>query len=111
MTTMTIAAATHYAHTHRGYLESQTRVTYTHAGVTHVARRFFRDDLPESGKVEIYTVAPDRDASSAFSEDWLGYAVPGTRSGDAAIAAIQAATAQRAGDQSDTSARYAAVEL
>lgn len=107
----TIQTATHYAHNNHGYLEAQTRVTYLHAGVVHVARRFFRDDLPESGKVEVYTVAPDRDPSSAFSEDWLGYAVPGTRSGDAAIAAIQAATAQRAGDLSDTEARYAAIEL
>lgn len=108
---MKITAATHYAHTHRGYLESQTRVVYTHAHVTHVARRFFRDDLPESGKVEVYTVAPDKDPESAFSEDWLGYAVPGTKSGDAAIAAIEAAVAQRAGDQSDSAERFAGIEL
>ena len=108
---MTTIAATHYSHSNHGYLEAQTRVTYMHAGVVHVARRFFRDDLPESGKVEVYTVAPDRDHSSAFSEDWLGYAVAGTRSGDAAIAAIAAATALRVGDASDTEARYAAIEL
>lgn len=108
---MKIAAAAHYAHAHHGYVESQTRVVYTHDHVTHVARRFFRDDVPESGKVEVYTVAPDKDPSSAFNEDWLGYAVPGTRSGDAAIAAIATAVAERCGDQSDTEARFAAIEL
>ena len=107
----TLPAATHYAHTHHGYLESQTVAYFTLFGITHVARRFFREDLPTTGKVEIYTVEPGRDPSSAFSEDWLGYAVPGTKSGDAALEAVRAATAARCGDLSDVAERYALIEL
>lgn len=68
-------------------------------GVTHVARRFFREDLPDTGRIELYTVAPDRDASSAFSEDWLGYAVPGTRAAMRAAAALDAVDSRVAADQ------------
>lgn len=85
-----------------------TVASFTAHGVKHVARRFFREDMETSGKIELYTVAPDRDASSAFSEDWLGYAVAGTRTASLAAAALNEVDSIIAADQA---ARVAGIEL
>lgn len=58
-----------------GCIAYMTIATFVIYGVTHRARRFFRADLPGTGKIELYTISPDApDQDSAFSEDWLGYA-------------------------------------
>lgn len=81
---------------------------FTVFGVQHVARRFFRADMAETGKIELYTVAPDRDPQWTFSEDWLGYAVEGTRVAAVAAHALASVDSMLDADQRE---RFAAVEL
>jgi hypothetical protein len=82
-------------------------------GIPHRLRRFWREDLPTSGKVEMYTMCPGEDHSSVTAEDWLGYAVAGTKQGDAAIKAVRQVIEGRAEDLlgREQAARYAAIEM
>lgn len=85
-----------------------TIATFVACGIVHVARRFFRADLPGSGKIELYTVAPGADPTLTINEDWLGYAVPGTRVARLAAAALDAVGSITDADQT---ARAAALEM
>jgi hypothetical protein len=90
----------------------QTVATFVHCGVLHRARRFWRADHGPEKKIEIYTLEPGlRDPDTAFAEDWLGYAVPGTRLYAAADAALGDALLRASGAEDETAARFAALEL
>lgn len=82
-------------------------------GIPHCLRRFWREDMPESGKVEMYTLCPGTVNPNAFDEQWLGYADPTTRHGAMAIVAMRAAREARSADElgADMSARYAMMEM
>lgn len=96
-----------------GCAATMTVVDTTICGIPHRLRRFWREDLPTSGKVEMYTMCPGEDHSSVTAEDWLGYAIPGTKHGDQAIQAIRQAIEGRAGDllAREQAARFAGIEL
>jgi hypothetical protein len=100
----------------RAYMTTATFVAY---GIFHVARRFFRADMPGTGKIELYTVEPYPGAhataltelawyDSTTTEDWLGYAVDGTRVASLAAAALDAVGSTTASDQE---ARFGLIEL
>ncbi len=96
-----------------------TVATFVANGIVHRARRFFRADMLESGKIELYTIESYPGAEntsmtevgwyeSTFSEDWLGYANPGTAVARRAEAALNAIDSLLAADQSE---RFAQIEL
>lgn len=105
-----------------GCRASMTHVTFVFCGIVHRARRFFRADMPDSGKIELYTLEPYAAGwttstelgwyESATSEDWVGYAAaePKSRRDRLATMLINAAIS---GDQlgADQEARYAAMEM
>ncbi len=67
-----------------GCAATMTVVTFLVHGMLHRARRFWREDMPTSGKVEIYSLEPWAGQwttmtefgwyDSAMCEDWLRYA-------------------------------------
>lgn len=96
-----------------------TVATFVVYGIVHRARRFFRADLPGTGRIELYTVAPFPGASattmtelgwydSTCSEDWLGYAVDGTLVARRAAMALDDAASTIAAAQAE---RFAGIEL
>lgn len=109
-----------------GCTASMTVVTFVAHNVVHRARRFFREDLPESGKVEIYTIASYPGAeytmstelgwyASTTNEDWMRYADKRNPSAVDAVALERIAAAQSATFVStmgaDQSERFALIEL
>ena len=88
---------------------------FTIYGVPHVARRFWRSDLPGTGKIELYTYAPGITRPSVTDEDWLGYANEAypTRVDVAAMVAV--ASVEGSGylptAPADAARRAAAIEL
>jgi hypothetical protein len=96
-----------------------TVATFVVCGIVHRARRFFRADMPTTGRVELYTIESYPGTAittmtesgwyaSAVSEDWLGYAVDGSRVARHAMAALDAVDSMVA---SDAAERAALVEL
>lgn len=80
-----------------------TSASFMHKGMEHVARRFFRADMPETGRIEIYTI--DHDGL----EDFLRYAtdVGGSQLDTAARLAVSFAASPR----EDMRARFALLEM
>jgi hypothetical protein len=83
-----------------------TVVTFLFAGVVHRARRFFREDMPTTGRIELYTLEPHAGQwttwttctplgwyESAHCEDDMGYvaAVPTSRRDRIATVLVEAA--------------------
>lgn len=85
----------------------------------HRARRFFREDLADTGRIELYTIEryPGPEATSmtelgwyeaTTSEDWLGYAPEGSEIEGRAAAELAQAGSLVAAAQEE---RFAAIEL
>lgn len=55
-----------------GCRASQSFAWFIYRGVAHYATRFVREDLPETGRIEIYTNEPD--APLACGTEFLRYA-------------------------------------
>lgn len=71
--------ATHRDISHQyGCTATLTDVTFFYCGIVHRARRFWREDLPASGKIELYTIEryPGSDATSLTEFGW--YTTTGT---------------------------------
>jgi hypothetical protein len=98
-------------------------VTFMFAGIAHRARRFFRADMPGTGKIELYTLDPFPGVAatsctelgwyeSAMSEDFLGYVAdaPTSRRDRIATVLIESAVTGNAISLA-TSERYAAMEM
>jgi len=107
---------------------TMTVATFVVHGVAHRARRFWREDMPTSGKIELYTLSPyPGEESTSLTEygwysgttceDFLRYVDRDNPSAvdDIAIAAIRGAIAQRAylnaELERDQEARFGLLEL
>lgn len=115
-------ASTHVELSHHyGCRAFMVTVTFLYAGIVHRARKFFRADMPSTGRIELYTIEPYQAAYTTCteigwythgSEDPMGYVadVPTSRRDRLAHALIERATG---GDVAgnDQSERYAAIEL
>jgi hypothetical protein len=120
MTTMSIPTGNQIDLSRRyGCAATMTVAYFVYAGIVHVARRLWRQDLSGTGKIELYTVSPDRvhaDSISSFSEDWLGY-VDEFNPSRAHLAAMEAVAAVAGSTYTvhslaaSQAARYAQIEL
>lgn len=122
-----LPAAKHVNLAHQyGCAATMTVVTFLYAGIVHRARRFWREDMPTSGKVEIYTIEPypGEQYSSVTelgwytyaSEDFLRYArrdVPGVEVLARALvtSTLEEFAAALDGIGEEQSARFAMLEL
>lgn len=109
-----------------GCAATLTTIVFFVCGVAHVARRFWREDMGITGKIELYTHEPYPGFAyttmsrlgwytSSVGEDFLRYvaATATDAVGRLAYQLVQDHAAQRAGDLlgEESAARFAAMEL
>lgn len=65
-TTRYLPTPGHYPSNVHGYAESLTIATFKANGLDHIARRFWRADVPNTGKIELYLVEPGTEHEDFF---------------------------------------------